>query len=53
MNEEKVKLRGVNLKGRVDFDFPRECKKKQVKSATFLQECAWTEQEQKEMTIFS
>ena len=38
LNEEKVKLRGVNIECRLKFDFHVN-KKKQVKSTTLLQLC--------------
>ena len=46
LNEERIKLFGVNLDGRLNFDFQVNTllKKKQVKSITLLLECAitWT-----------
>ena len=43
LNEERVKLLGVNLEGRLDFDFHVNTPlKKQVKSITLLQECVIT-----------
>ena len=44
LNEEKVKLLGVNLQGRLNFDFHMTTfsKQKQEKSKTLLLECAIT-----------
>ena len=43
LNEERVKLLGVNLEGRLNFDFHvNTLLKKQVKNTTLLQECAIT-----------
>ena len=43
LNEERVKLLGVNLEGRFNFDFHiNALKKKQVKSTTLWQKCEVT-----------